>query len=155
PSWPPRFPPHGRWEHVPAPEIRAMFRRAFARWGLPDRVRVDNGYPWGSPRDLPTELALWLIGLGVEPSWNPPARPTCTPRVERCTGRPQEGGGLPRCADGRQGARALARVGRIQREESPAIRGRTRLEAFPALRAPRRAYRRSREESAWDLSRVD
>ena len=56
--------PHGRWERVPAEEIREMFRRAFARWGLPDRVRVDNGYPWGTPRDLPSELALWLIGSG-------------------------------------------------------------------------------------------
>jgi hypothetical protein len=44
-----------------------MFRQVFVRWGLPDRVRVDNGYPWGTPRDLPSELALWLIGLGVEP----------------------------------------------------------------------------------------
>ena len=30
-----------------------MFRRIFARRGLPDRVRVDNGYPWGTPRDSP------------------------------------------------------------------------------------------------------
>jgi hypothetical protein len=35
-----------------------MFRRIFARWGLPDRVRGDNGYPWSTPRDLPSELAL-------------------------------------------------------------------------------------------------
>ena len=76
PSWPPRFPPHRRWEHISAPVIQAMFRRVFVRWGLPDRVRVDNGYPWGTSRDLPSELALWLIGLGVEPIWNPPGQPT-------------------------------------------------------------------------------
>src|SRR5256885_693134 len=65
PSWPPRFPPHRRWEHVPLHTIREMFRRVFVHWGLPDRVRVDNGYPWGTSRDLPPELALWLIALAA------------------------------------------------------------------------------------------
>jgi hypothetical protein len=132
-----------------------MFRRVFRRWGLPDRVRVDNGYPWGTPRDLPSETALWLIGSGVEPIWNPPARPTCNPRVERCNGLARQWGELHTCADCRQAARALAAVGRIRRAEYPAVRGRTRLEAFPALQTPRRAYRRDREGSAWELSRVD
>jgi hypothetical protein len=132
-----------------------MFRRTFVRWGLPDRIRVDNGYPWGTPRDLPSELALWLIGLGVEPIWNPPARPTCNPKVERCNGLTQQWGELHRCADCRQAARALARVGRIQREEYPAIHGRTRMEAFPRLRVPRRVYRRAREAAMWECSRVD
>ncbi len=78
--------PHRRWEHVPVHAIQAMFRHVFVRWGLPDRVRVDNGYPWASSRDLPPELALWLIGLGVEPIWNPPAQPTRNPKVERSNG---------------------------------------------------------------------
>jgi hypothetical protein len=132
-----------------------MFRRVFARWGLPDRVRVDNGYPWGTPRDLPSELALWLIGLGVEPIWNPAGQPTCNSKVERCNGLTQQWGELHRCTDGRQAARVLARVARIQREEYPALRGRTRLEVFPQLRVPRREYRRAREEALWDLARVD
>jgi hypothetical protein len=132
-----------------------MFRQVFVRWGLPDRVRVDNGYPWGSPRDLPPELALWLIGLGVEPIWNPPARPTCNPKVERCNGLTQQWGELHTCTDCEQAAEALVEVGRIQREEYPAIRGQTRREAFPQLGAPRRGYRRDREEAMWDLTRVD
>ena len=86
PCWPPRFPPQGRWQNVPPTAIRDMFRRTFTRWGLPEAVRVDNGYPWGSPRDLPTELALWLIGLGVAVIWNPPAQPRKNPKVERCQG---------------------------------------------------------------------
>jgi hypothetical protein len=132
-----------------------MFRRAFARWGLPDRVRVDNGYPWGTPRDSPSETALWLIGLGVEPIWNPPARPTCNPKVERCNGLAQQWGELHTCADCAEAARALGRVCRIQREEYPAIRGRPRAEAFPALYIPRRVYQRARERVLWDLARVD
>ena len=132
-----------------------MFRRVFARWGLPDRVRVDNGYPWGSSRDLPSELALWLIGLGVEPIWIPPAQPTCNPKVERSNGLTQQWGEVHTCADCQQAARVLAWVGRVQREEYPAIRGRTRAEVFPQLGTPRRVYRRAGEAGLWDLVRVD
>ena len=45
PCWPPRFPPQGRWQNVHPTAIRDMFRRTFTRWGLPEAVRVDNGYP--------------------------------------------------------------------------------------------------------------
>jgi hypothetical protein len=132
-----------------------MFRKVFMRWGLPDHVRVDNGYPWGSPRDLPSELALWLIGLGVEPIWNPAGQPTRNPKVERCNGLTQQWGELHTCTDPQEAARVLDWVGRIQREEYPAILGRTRIEVFPQLRTPRRVYRRAQEKRLWDLSRVD
>jgi hypothetical protein len=132
-----------------------MFRRVFARWGLPDRVRVDNGDPWGTPRDLPSELALWLIGLGVEPIWNPAGQPTCNPEVERCNGLTQQWGELHTCTDCEPAAAVLAEVGRIQREEYPAIRGRTRMEASPPLGTPRRADQPDREEAMWDRSRGD
>ena len=137
------------------PATRAMFRRGFVAWGLPDRVRVDNGSPWGTSRDLPPELALWLIGLAVDPIWNPPGQPTRNPKVERCNGLTQQWGEVHRCTDIRQAVRALAWVAHIQRDEYPAIRGRTRREVFPQLSTPRRAYRRSQEAALWDLSRVD
>ena len=41
---------------VPASETLETLRHAFERWGLPGRIRVDNGYPWVSTGDLPTEL---------------------------------------------------------------------------------------------------
>lgn len=132
-----------------------MLRRIFTRWGRPDHVRVDNGYPWGTSRDLPSELALWLIGLAVEPIWNPPARPTRNAKVERSNGLTQQWGEIHTCADIRQAERALTKAARIQREEYPSCDGRSRLEAYPALRVPRRRYRRARDEAAWDLSRVD
>jgi len=31
-----------------------------------ERLRVDNGMPWGSQGDRPTDLACWLAGLGVD-----------------------------------------------------------------------------------------
>jgi hypothetical protein len=131
-----------------------MFRRVFVGWGLPDHVRVDNGYPWGTPRDLPSELALWLIGLGVEPIWNPPGQPTRNPKVERCNGLTQQWGELHTCTDCHRAAKVLAWVGRIQRAEYPAICGRTRMEVFPQLATPRRLYRRVQEPALWNLSRV-
>jgi hypothetical protein len=87
-----------------------MFRHVFVGWGLPDRVRVDNGYPWGTPRDLPSELALWLIGLAVEPIWNPPGQPTRNPKVERSNGLTQQWGELHTCTDCHQAAQVLAFV---------------------------------------------
>jgi hypothetical protein len=75
--------------------------------------------------------------------------------VERSNGLTRQWG-EPQTRDGpRSLARALAEVCRIQREEYPALRGRTRLEAFPALSEPRRGYRRSGEARSWELSRVD
>ena len=132
-----------------------MFRRVFARWGLPDRVRVDNGYPWGTPRDLPSELAMWLIGLGVEPIWNPPGQPTCNPKVERSNGLTQQWGELQTCAD------CDRRPGCWTGSAASSARSTRRSAAGPAPRCSRSSarrgasYRRAREAAMWDLARVD
>ena len=66
--------------------MREQLRRAFARWGLPGRLRVDNGVPWGSWGDFPTDLSLWVIGLGVAVHWNNPRSPRENGVVERSQG---------------------------------------------------------------------
>src|SRR5262249_34516179 len=63
--------PVPRWEHVDRRQVQQALRRVFGRWGLPGRLRVDNGYPWGNSGDLPPELALWLLGLGPGLVWIP------------------------------------------------------------------------------------
>ena len=75
--------------------------------------------------------------------------------MERSNGLTQQWGELHTCTDCEQAARALAWVCRVQREQYPAIRGRTRAEVFPQLGTPRRSYRRAREAALWDLARVD
>ena len=75
--------------------------------------------------------------------------------MERSNGLTQQWGELHTCTDCEQAARVLAWVCRVQREQYPAIRGRTRAEVFPQLGTPRRSYRRSGEAAMWDLSRVD
>src|SRR5439155_9576835 len=61
----------GRFSQVGAKPVQAGFRQGVRRWGLPQRVRVDNGRPWRSKRDLPTHLALWLVGVQTKVLWNP------------------------------------------------------------------------------------
>jgi hypothetical protein len=139
---------------VPASFTQEQLRAAFARWGLPRAVRVDNGTPWGSASDLPTELAMWLIGLGVEVLWNPPRKPQDNGVVERSQGTGKRWAEPHTCQDADELERRLAERDAIQREEYPSIKGRSRMEAFPALKHSGRAYRPESEAAAWNLTRV-
>jgi hypothetical protein len=139
---------------VPAAATQDQLRRAFARWGLPGRVRVDNGSPWGATGGLPTELALWLIGLGVEVVWNPPRHPEANGVVERSQGTAKRWAEPSTCRDAAELQRRLDEQDRIQREAYPSVAGRSRWEAFPGLRHSGRAYRPEQEASVWELARV-
>jgi hypothetical protein len=129
-------------------------RRAFARWGRPERVRVDNGTPWGSKGDLPTDLALWLIGLGVDLVWNQPRRPQENGVVERAQGTGKRWGEPHTCDSPRQLQARFTDLDRVQREDYPYAAGRSRQEVFPGLRHSGRAYRPDREAGLWNLDRV-
>jgi hypothetical protein len=135
--------------------VRDLLRDAFTAWGLPDHIRVDNGHPWGSWSDLPRALPLWLIGLGVDVIWNDACCPEENGKVERMQGVTKQWAEPGRCSDRAQLSRRLEWAVRIQREVYPAIRGRTRLEAYPALGQRRRPYRRDQEEAWWDQTRID
>jgi hypothetical protein len=132
-----------------------MFRRTFTRWGLPDAVRVDNGYPWGTPRDLPTELALWLIGLDLEVIWNPPGEPQKNAKVERCQGVAAAWAEPHTCAGPAELSDHLGWACQMQRQEYPSIHGSSRIESYPQLLVPRRPYQESHEPTLWKLERVD
>src|SRR5262249_60933218 len=80
------FPPRGYSRRAPAGRVQAELRGGFQRWGRPLSVQFDNGNPWGSWGDLPTPLALWLIGLGLGVSWIPPRTPQDNGVVERSQG---------------------------------------------------------------------
>src|SRR5262249_59416637 len=85
-----RFSPRPRLCQVGTLAVQGDLRRAFTRWGLPGRLRVDNGVPWGSDDGHPTELACWPIGLGIELVWNPPRRPQANGAIERSQGEPKD-----------------------------------------------------------------
>jgi putative transposase len=55
---------------------RRRFVRAFAEYGLPDRIRSDNGSPFASPGlGGLSQLAVWWIRLGITPERIAPGHP--------------------------------------------------------------------------------
>jgi transposase InsO family protein len=148
------FSPRGRWSQVPPADVQADVRAAFARWGLPERFRVDNGVPWGSRGDLPTDLALWLIGLGVAVDWNPPRRPQDNGVVERSQGTGKRWAEPGACDTLEELQGRLEEMDDIQRQEYPSLGGRSRLATYPALAHSGRTYALACEEEAWDLATV-
>src|SRR5262249_10523303 len=99
PSSRPRFSPRAFWNTVPVDEVQAVLRQTFRRWGRPWCFRVDNGTPWGSSGDLPTDLALWLLGLAIATTANPPRRPQDNGVVERSQGTGKRWAEPGTCAD--------------------------------------------------------
>lgn len=54
----------------------AVFRRAFARYGLPDRIRTDNGEPFAAASlGRLSRLSVWWIRLGIYPELIAPGSP--------------------------------------------------------------------------------
>jgi hypothetical protein len=138
---------------APAKTQRAL-RKAFTIWGLPGAVRVDNGAPWGSKGDLPTDLALWLVGLGVEVICNPAHRPQCNGVVERFQGVGQCWLEPQSCGSARELQERATRMDRLQREQYPIVAGKCRLQLYPELVHSGRPYNHSWEQGHWDLRRV-
>ena len=57
------------------------------RYGLPDRLLVDNGSPWGSrPAHPSTPLTVWLRRLGIAVSHSRPYHPQTLGKDERFHG---------------------------------------------------------------------
>ena len=140
---------------VPGTETQKTLRQVFTRWGLPGHIRVDNGSPWGSPRgDLPSELALWLIGLGIDVLWNDARRPQQNGVVERSQGTGKRWAEPGTCGGAAELQSRVHVMDIIQRDEYPSICGKSRREAFPGLAHSGRAYREEHEPSLWSLASV-
>jgi hypothetical protein len=148
------FSPESYWAHVPDAQVQQALRQAFAVWGLPEGLRVDNGKPWGSWSDLPPPLALWLIGLGVKMYWIPPRRPQKNGVVERSQGTGKRWAEPRQCATAEALQQRFDELDCLQRQEYPHTGGRSRLEIYPELTHSGRRYRRSWEQRHWDLGRV-
>jgi len=70
-----------------AATVREQLVRTFRRYGLPERINMDNGAPWGAPsagveRPL-TSLTVWLRRLGVRCSHSRPYHPQTNGKDER------------------------------------------------------------------------
>jgi putative transposase len=143
-------------------EVRSVIRSAFARWEtLPDALQTDNEVCLGGqPSDpAPSQLTLWLVGLGVQHRFIRPNTPTDQAQVER-THRTLDGFvGLP---DPHLDVGQLQQRLDIEREQhnrwfpsrASDCAGRPPLVAHPELLRPRRAYRLEWEQHLFDLQRV-
>lgn len=64
--------------------VEAALKDVFRLYGLPDKILVDNGSPWGNDREHPyTPLVLWIMRLGVRVSHSRPYHPQTLGKDER------------------------------------------------------------------------
>lgn len=64
---------------------QAVFTRLFKQWGLPSRIRTDNGVPFAGTGTLGrlSRLSVWWLKLGILPELIEPGRPQQNGRHER------------------------------------------------------------------------
>lgn len=63
---------------------KPVFEAAFREYGMPERIRTDNGAPFGSNGESGlTRLSVWLIKLGIVPEHIAPGKPQQNGRHER------------------------------------------------------------------------
>jgi transposase InsO family protein len=67
-----------------AETVQAALTGIFRRYGLPERMLMDNGAPWGSDAEhRHTVLTVWLWELGIEVSHGRPYHPQTQGKDER------------------------------------------------------------------------
>lgn len=64
-------------------DTQAALTAVFQRYGLPRRMTMDNGNPWGNPHGRWTRFAAWLIDQGVQVSYSRPYHPQTQGKDER------------------------------------------------------------------------
>ena len=64
---------------------QSSLKEIFMQYGLPKRINVDNGNPWGSKfyQCRYTTFSLWLIDHGIEVSYSRPHHPQTNGKNER------------------------------------------------------------------------
>jgi transposase InsO family protein len=67
-----------------ASTVQHRLTQSFRQYGLPERMLMDNGSPWGSDaQHTMTVLTVWLIRLGISPSHGRPYHPQTQGKDER------------------------------------------------------------------------
>lgn len=98
----------------------AVFRRAFAEYGLPAVIRSDNGEPFAAPSlGRLSRLSVWWIRLGIRPELIAPASPQQNGAHERLHRTLKAEATRPPAATRAHQQHRLARFRRIYNHERP------------------------------------
>ena len=136
PAWARSFSPYATFGEVPVEEVADALRLKFTEWGLPVRLRVDNGTPWANWNDLPTPFALWVVGLAVDWHWNDPGRPQQNPKIERSQGTGKRWADPGRCQTVEELQMRLDEADRNHREKYRVRDGKVGWSCFPSCGFP-------------------
>lgn len=63
--------------------VQQALTEAFRQYGLPYRMTMDNGKPWGNQFGGYTQLTVWLMRLGIRVSHSRPYHPQTQGKAER------------------------------------------------------------------------
>ncbi|MGU3447241.1 IS481 family transposase, partial [Enterobacteriaceae bacterium C34A] len=63
--------------------VQTQLIDVFERYGLPERITMDNGAPWGDTTGTWTALELWLMRQGIRVSHSRPYHPQTQGKLER------------------------------------------------------------------------
>jgi hypothetical protein len=139
---------------VPPGLVQAELRDCFARWGRPEWVQFDNGNPWGSCGELPTPLAAWLIGAGLNVHWIRARRPQENGAVERSQGVAKNWAEPEKCGSPEELQARLEEEDWVQRERYPYAGYASRMEAYPGSVHSGRPYDEAWEAANWSWEAV-
>jgi transposase InsO family protein len=100
--------------------VRPVLERVFGEYGLPERIRTDNGAPFAVKGDCGlTELGVWWIELGIEAERIDPGHPQQNGKHERMHRTLQEETMEPPASTLRQQQRRLEEFRREYNEQRP------------------------------------
>ncbi len=139
----PLFSPQRVMANIPPHLAVQALNEVFKTWGLPQRIKIDNGWPFIHARylDNPTLSILWWIGLGIEVIQNDPGCPQQNGTVEGLQNICFRWVNPSKYESVDQLQAAMDEISLIQRSvyRVPAKKYATRLELYPdLLRNPRR-----------------
>lgn len=63
--------------------VQTQLIKVFERYGLPERMTMDNGAPWGDTTGSWTALELWLMRQGIRVGHSRPYHPQTQGKLER------------------------------------------------------------------------
>jgi transposase InsO family protein len=99
---------------------KPVFEAAFREYGLPERLRTDNGAPFGSNGESGlTGLTVWWIKLGIVPEHIAPGKPQQNGRHERMHRTLKQETASPPAANRRAQQECFEKFRREYNEERP------------------------------------